>query len=149
MTTPTAMIVDANILLYAVDVDSAFHEPARDWLEETVNGPVRVGLPWVSLTAFLRIATHPRATRRPLAPDEEWDFVADWLTADNTWVPTATSRHADVLRDLLVRGDLRGNLVPDAHLAALAIEHGVAVCSADSDFARFPQLRWINPVAPR
>lgn len=143
------MIVDANVLLYAVDVDSTFHEPARDWLEEAVNGPVRVGLPWESLTAFLRIATHPRATRRPLGPVEAWAFVADWLNADNTWVPTATSSHADVLRDLVVRGDLRGNLVPDAHLAALAIEHGVAVCSTDTDFARFPQLRWINPVARR
>ena len=141
------MIVDANILLYAVDSQSLFHKPARRWLEEVLNGPVRVGLPWVSLTAFLRISTHPRATRHPLTPDEAWDQVSNWLAAEPAWIPEPTPAHAEVLRRLVVDGDLRGNLIPDAHLAALAIEHGVAVCSADSDFARFRQLEWINPVA--
>lgn len=141
------MIVDANILLYAVDSQSPFHHPARNWLEEALNGAVRVGLPWVSLTAFLRIGTHPRAARRPLVPREAWDQVSQWLAADPAWIPEPTPRHAEVLERLVVDGDLRGNLIPDAHLAALAIEHGVAVCSADSDFARFRQLEWINPVA--
>jgi uncharacterized protein len=141
------MIVDANILLYAVDSQSPFHQPARRWLEEVLNGPVRVGLPWVSLTAFLRIGTHPRATRHPLTPGEAWDQVSNWLAAEPAWIPQPTPAHAEVLRRLVVDGDLRGNLIPDAHLAALAIEHGVAVCSADSDFARFRQLEWINPVA--
>jgi toxin-antitoxin system PIN domain toxin len=141
------MIIDANILLYAVDSQSPFHKPARSWLEEVLNGPVRVGLPWVSLTAFLRIGTHPRATRHPLAPDEAWGQVSNWLAAEPAWIPEPTPAHAEVLRRLVVDGDLRGNLIPDAHLAALAIEHGVAVCSADSDFARFRQLEWINPVA--
>jgi uncharacterized protein len=141
------MIVDANILLYAVDSQSPFHKPARRWLEEVLNGPVRVGLPWVSLTAFLRIGTHPRAARHPLTPGEAWDQVSNWLAAEPAWIPQPTPAHAEVLRRLVVDGDLRGNLIPDAHLAALAIEHGVAVCSADSDFARFRQLEWINPVA--
>lgn len=141
------MIVDANVLLYAVDADSPFHRPAYDWLQETLNGPVRVGLPWASLLAFQRISTHPRASANPLSPRQSWAHIADWLDADATWVPAPGGQHADILHRLIVHGDLRGNLVTDAHLAALAIEHGVGVCSMDSDFARFPQLTWINPAA--
>jgi uncharacterized protein len=140
------MIVDANILLYAVDTSSQFHERARDWLENALNEPSRIGLPWVSLLAFQRISTHPRASARPLSPSQAWSFVADWLDAEATWVPVPGERHAEIIRDLIVASDLRGNLVTDAHLAALAIEHGVGVCSTDSDFARFPQINWVNPV---
>lgn len=140
------MIVDANILLYAVDTSSRFHEKAREWLEEALNGPVRVGLPWISLTAFVRISTHPRASAHPLTPEGAWQFISAWLDADPAWIPEPTSGHAEVLRRLVVDGDLRGNLVTDAHLAALAIEYGAAMCSADSDFARFTELEWINPV---
>jgi uncharacterized protein len=140
------MIVDANVLLYAVDTGSPFHRPAREWLETSLNEPGRVGLPWASLLAFQRISTHPRAAARPLSPGQAWSFVGDWLDADATWVPAPGERHAEIIHDLIVQGDLRGNLVSDAHLAALAIEHGVGVCSADSDFARFPQITWVNPV---
>jgi uncharacterized protein len=140
------MIVDANVLLYAVDTSSPFHQSAKDWLESSLNGPARVGLPWASLLAFQRISTHPRASASPFSSSQAWSFVADWLDADMTWVPVPGERHAEILRDLIVAGDLRGNLVTDAHLAALAIEHGVGVCSADSDFARFPQISWVNPV---
>lgn len=140
------MIVDANVLLYAVDSNSPFHEPSREWLEDALNGERRIGLPWVSLSAFLRISTHPRASEEPLSPTEAWEFVSDWLDAEPTWIPQPTSRHADVFRRLVVDGDLRGNLVTDAYLAALAIQHGVGVCSADSDFARFREIRWINPM---
>lgn len=139
------MIVDANVLLYAVDRGSAFHDAGREWLEDALNGPRRVGFPWVSLTAFQRIATHPRASANPMNPKEAWSYVQDWLTADQAWVPTAGDRHAEILGRLLVDGDLRGNLVTDAHLSALAIEHGVGICSFDSDFARFPELSWVNP----
>lgn len=142
------MIVDANILLYSIDDRSPFHEPAREWLEQALNGPTRIGLPWMSLTAFLRISTHPRASTHPLTPAEAWSFIGDWLDAEPAWIPAATARHAEILQRLVIDGDLRGNLVSDAHLAALAIEHGVGVCSADSDFARFPELTWINPVRP-
>jgi uncharacterized protein len=140
------MIVDANVLLYAVDASSRFHQPAKAWLETALNEPARVGLPWASLLAFERISTHPRASLSPLTPSMAWSFIADWLDADATWVPVPGERHAEILRDLIVAGELRGNLVPDAHLAALAMEHGVGVCSADSDFARFPQINWVNPL---
>lgn len=139
------MIVDANVLLYAVDAGSQFHAAARDWLESSLNEPARVGLPWASLLAFQRISTHPRASASPLTPSQAWSYVADWLDADSSWVPVPGEKHAEIFRDLIVAGDLRGNLVTDAHLAALAIEHGVGVCSADSDFARFPQITWVNP----
>jgi toxin-antitoxin system PIN domain toxin len=142
------VIVDANILLYAVDGSSPFHDRANAWLEDALNGPTRIGLPWPTLTAFLRISTHPRAATHPLTAAEAWDFVDEWLAAEPVWIPVPTSRHAEVLQRLTRDGDLRGNLVMDAHLAALAIEHGVGVCSADSDFARFAGLSWINPVRP-
>lgn len=139
------MIVDANVLLFAVDPASTFHAAAKEWLERALSGSTRVGLPWASLIAFQRIATHPRAAANPLSPQKAWSFIADWLDADPAWIPTPGDQHAEILRALLVEGDLRGNLVTDAHLAALAIEHGVGVCSFDSDFARIGQLDWINP----
>ena len=141
------MIVDANILLYATDRSSRFHDGASDWLERAMNGPGWVGLPWQSLVAFVRIATHPRAATQPLTAAGAWRQVENWLAADVAWVPNPTERHAEVLGRLITANDIRGNLVADAHLAALAIEHGLGVCSADSDFARFPDVRWFNPVA--
>jgi toxin-antitoxin system PIN domain toxin len=141
------VLVDANLLLFAVDEDSPFHASARDWLTDRLNGPRRVGLPWQSLEAFLRITTHPRATPRPLEPEDAWERVADWLACEVTWIPEPGERHADVLGELVVRHRVRGNLVPDARLAALALEHGLTVCSADTDFVRFTEVRWENPVA--
>ncbi|CAN5890613.1 type II toxin-antitoxin system VapC family toxin [soil metagenome] len=143
------MLVDANILLYSVDEDSPFHEGARDWLVEALNGPRRVAVPWISLTAFIRIATNPRATRHPLTPAEAWDHVQDWLDAPSSWVPEAGRGHRAILGRLLIDHDLRAGLVTDAVLAALCIEHGLDIVSADSDFARFNEIGWINPVAPR
>lgn len=142
------MLVDANLLLYAVDEESPFHPAARDWLEDVLNGPRRVGIPWPSLLAFARIATHPRAMREPLSPDEAWSLVDAWLAAPATWVPTPGEGYAEILGGLVRGFDLRGNLVADAALAALCIEHGLQMVSADSDFARFPDLEWVNPVAP-
>lgn len=139
------MIVDANVLLYAVDSKSHFHATARTWLDEAMNGVERVGLPWVSLMAFQRIITHPRVTANPLTPADAWSYITDWLDADQAWVPTPGSRHRDILGQLLIDGDLRGNLVTDAHLAALAIENGTGICSFDSNFTRFNDLRWIDP----
>jgi toxin-antitoxin system PIN domain toxin len=140
------VIVDANILLYATDDTSEFHAPAMTWLEDALNGASRIGLPWPTLTAFLRISTHPRAARNPLSARQAWDVMTAWLEAGPAWIPRPGPRHADVFRKLTIDGGLQGNLVSDAHLAALAIEHGVGVCSADSDFARFPGLDWINPL---
>jgi uncharacterized protein len=140
------MLVDANLLLYAVHRSDPRHETAVDWLTERLNGPRRVGLPWQSLIAFLRITTHPRAFARPLAPGIAWARVSDWLAAPAAWVPEPGPDYGQILGDLVRRHDVRGNLVPDAQLAALAIEHGVEVCSADTDFARFPEVRWTNPL---
>jgi toxin-antitoxin system PIN domain toxin len=141
------VLVDANILLYAVDEDSRFHPPARAWLEETLNGPRRVGIPWMSLTAFVRIATHPRALRVPLPPSTAWAYVDDWLEAPSVWVPHPGRGHREILARLIVDHELRANLVTDGVLAALCVEHGLRIVSADSDFARFEEISWVNPVA--
>lgn len=98
--------------------------------------------------AFQRIITYPRATAQPLAPADAWGYVIDWLDADQAWLPTPGARHRDILGRLLIDGNLHGNLVTDAHLAALAIEHGTGVCSFDSDFARFTGVRWVSPGHP-
>lgn len=141
------MLVDANLLLYAVHEQSTHHERAAAWLTERLNGPVRIGLPWESLAAFLRIATHPRAFERPLTPVVAWERVTDWLAAPAAWIPRPGDDYARILGDLVVRCEVRGNVVPDARLAALALEHGVAVASVDTDFARFREVRWENPLA--
>jgi toxin-antitoxin system PIN domain toxin len=140
------VLVDANILLYAVDEASPFHEAARQWLEEALNGPRRVGIPWTSLTAFVRIVTHARALTDPLTPREAMEFVADWIEAPATWIPAPGRGHQEILERLVVDGDLRGNLVADAALAALCIEHGLQIVSADSDFGRFTEIDWLNPL---
>ena len=142
------MIVDANILISAVDETSTHHPVARHWLESALNGTERVGLPWASLLAFQRIITHPRAMASPLSPEHAWGYGTDWLDADLAWVPVPGARHRKIIGELLTHSDARGNLVPDAHLAALALEHGIGVCSFDSDFARFAGVRWIHPGRP-
>lgn len=142
------MLVDANILLYAVDRDSPFHQRSHEWLTTQLNGSRRVGLPWQSLTAFARIVANPRASRRALSPDEAWTYIDGWLRLATTWIPTPTEGHAAIFGGLVRAHQLRANLIPDAHLAALAIEHGLTLCSADSDFARFDELTWQNPLSP-
>lgn len=140
------MLLDANLLLYAVDHTSPFHERAATWLTDQLNGSRRVGIPVQSLVAFLRISTHPRASASPLTPDDANGFVADWLAADVVWIPVPGPRHVTVLTQLIATYQLRGNLISDAHLAAVAIEHGLTVCSVDTDFARFTEVRWRNPL---
>jgi uncharacterized protein len=141
------MLVDANLLLFTVDRSSPFHEAAAAWLTGVLNGGRRVGIPWPSLAAFVRISTHPRASEHPLSPGGAWRHVEGWLACDPVWIPAPTERHAEILGGLVVSYQLRGNLVSDAHLAALAIEHGLTVCSADTDFARFREIQWVNPLA--
>ncbi|MDE0606203.1 MAG: PIN domain-containing protein [Acidimicrobiaceae bacterium] len=143
------MLVDANILLYAVDEDSPYHAVAKDWIEEALNGPRRVGLPWQSLTAFLRISTNPRAMTTPLTPAEAWALVQSWLDAPNAWAPQAGRGYPEILGRLIRDLHLGANLIPDAALAALCIEHGLSIVSADSDFGRFTELEWLNPFAPQ
>jgi len=140
------MLLDANLLLYAVDRASPYHVAAAAWLTEQFNGPRRVGLPWQSLVAFVRISTHPRASANPLSPQDALDFVGDWLTQDVAWTPIPGHGHARVFTEFVAGQHLTGNLVSDAHLAALAVEHGLTLYSNDSDFARFPGLSWTNPL---
>lgn len=141
------ILVDANLLLYATNSSFAQHRRAKSWLDERLNGSARVGLPWASLLAFLRLATNARMFARPLATADAWLQVRTWLGAEVAWTPNPTDRHVVILGRLLAEPGVNGNLVHDADLAALAIEHGLELCSNDGDFARFPSLRWSNPLA--
>jgi toxin-antitoxin system PIN domain toxin len=140
------ILVDANLLIYAVVEEAPEHEAAVAWLDERMSGTARVGLPWPSLLAFVRVVANPRAVERPLSLPEAWRRVRAWLAQPPAWVPPPTERHADVLEGLLLP-ERAPRLVPDAHLAALAIEHGLVLCSADRDFSRFAGLRWENPLS--
>ncbi len=140
------ILADANLLIYAVNADAPQHAAARRWLDESLNGTARVGLPWSSLLAFLRLVTNPRIFRRPITMADAWGQVDAWLGSGPAWVPAPTPRHAEVLARLLAAPGVHGNLVPDAHLAALAIEHGLELNSTDGDFARFAGLKWRNPL---
>lgn len=141
------MLVDANLLLYAVDRASSDHAAASAWLEEVLNGDRRVGLPWQTIGAFVRIITHPRVTTDPLSSERAWAYVGAWLASGPAWIPPATERTGRVLQSLAATRSITGNLVPDAQLGALALEHGLEVMSADTDFAKFPEVRWRNPLA--
>ena len=142
------ILVDANLLIYAKFSDFPQHDRARPWLEEELRSPGRVGIPWHSSLAFLRLATNPRLFGQPLSIGAAWQQVAEWLNHPRVWIPEPTDAHPVVLGDLLARANVSGNLVPDAHLAAIAIEHGLTVCSADADFARFANVSWLNPMEP-
>lgn len=141
------ILLDANLLIYAHVTQFAQHERARAWLDERMNGSLPVGLPWSTLLAFLRLVTNPRVFERPEPMAQAWRQVERWLDSPVAWIPQPTGRHRQVLGDLLRRHGGRANLVPDAHLAALAIDHGLVLCSSDSDFARFPGLRWVDPLS--
>jgi uncharacterized protein len=139
-------LVDVNLLLYAVDEVAQHHERARRWLESVLSGTEPVAPPWTVLLAFIRLATRAAIFTDPLTPDEALDIVDGWLAQPPVVVVHPTDRHATVLRELLHPLGTAGNLTTDAHLAALAIEHGATLCSADADFSRFPGLRWLDPL---
>lgn len=140
------ILLDANLLVYAHVRSFQQHERARAWLDAQLNGPAPVGLPWNSLSAFLRIVTNPRVFQMPETMTDAWKQVEEWLDCEPVWVPEPTERHREVLGSLLAGSGMQANLVPDAHLAALAIEHGLILCSTDGDFARFHGLRCQNPL---
>ena len=141
------ILLDVNLLLYASIPSYREHEPARAWLDGQLNGSGSVGFPWPTLLGYLRLATNPRLFAPQIAMATAWQRVSAWISADGAWIPEPTDRHAAILGGLLPLPGIQGNLVPDAHLAALAIEHGLTLCSTDGDFARFPGLRWQNPIA--
>ena len=141
------ILVDANLLVYANVADFEQHDRARAWLDEQLGGTASVGLPWASLVAYVRLVTNPRVFRAPRTAVDAMAQVRRWLDQPVAWAPGPTDRHTEVLDRLLAVDGVRGDLVPDAHLAAIALEHGLTLMSSDGDFARFPGLRWENPVS--
>jgi len=140
------ILVDANLLIYAIDEASPRHRAARAWLEERLSASDTFALAWIVLLAFVRLTTNPRVFEHPLSPGEAFDIIDGWLAQPCVTVVHETERHASVMRELLEPLGGAGNLVNDAHLAAMAIEHGAELCSSDTDFARFPGLRWTDPL---
>lgn len=138
-------IVDANVLVYAINADDPTHPAARRWLERALNGTETLGFAWLALLAFLRIATSPRALPAPMTIEEATGALEEWLARPPSVVVSPTPRHLAILRGLLGPAGTAGNLVADAHLAALAVEHGAAVASFDRDFLRFPGVRLAVP----
>lgn len=140
-------LVDANILVYAFTTSFPQHERARDWLDQRLSDGVPLGLPWPSLLAFVRLTSNPRLFERPVSVAAAWRQVEEWLACEPAWVPQPTDRHRAILGEILSATSIRAEQVPDAHLAALALEHGLAIASADTDFSRFAGLRLENPLA--
>lgn len=140
-------LIDLNLLLYAVDSSSPRHRTAHAWVEEAFSGSNSVALSWSVLLGFIRLTTRPNIFKQPLTPSGSLDLIDSWLALPSVIVLHPTERHAAILRGLLEEAGTAGNLTTDAHLAALAIEHGAELCSTDADFARFRGLRYTNPLA--
>ncbi|MGH8209397.1 MAG: TA system VapC family ribonuclease toxin [Steroidobacteraceae bacterium] len=142
-------LLDANILLYAYNSDSSHHETCRTWLEQAFNAAEPIALPWQTLLAFVRIATNPRASSRPLTSEQACNIVNQWLGHPNVMIVTAAERFWTLLRELIGEAQVSGPLVTDAALAALALEHGAVLCSTDRDFRRFRKLKLVDPLEQR
>jgi len=140
------ILVDANILLYAEDQLSPKHEAAREWWDEQLSGSSSVCLCWTVIGAFIRIASNSRVFESPLSMGQAIKRVQSWLDQPCVRLIEATDRHWSVLQQMLTDGQALGNLVTDAHLAALAVQHGCELMSTDVDFARFPRVQWTNPI---
>lgn len=140
------MLVDTNLLLYATDETSPFFGKASAWLIATLSGTSRVALPWLVLGGFVRLTTNRRVLASPLTIDQAWERVETWLALDTVWSPNPGEGYAAILGRLLRESRAHGNLVTDAQIGALAVEHGLEVATADTDFARFPGVRWTNPL---
>lgn len=141
------ILPDVNVLVYVVNEDAALHERAMRWWQYELEAGTPLAFTDVSLLGFLRLVTNARLLPRPLAVGEALDQVAAWLAMGQSHLVRPTERHWVVMDALLRRAGISGNLTTDAHLAALGIEHGITIASADTDFARFPDLRWVNPLA--
>jgi toxin-antitoxin system PIN domain toxin len=142
------ILVDANLPLYAYHPHGERHEAARRWLEAALSGVEPVRFAWLTLWAFLRISTNPRVFERPLLPSEAATVVSSWLQRRVVSILEPGERHWEILHDLLPGDQVRGPLVMDAALAAIALEHGATLHTTDEDFSRFAGLRWRNPLAP-
>lgn len=140
------ILIDANVLIYAIDRDSPHHPRARGWLEETLSGDTSVGLPWVVILAFIRVTTRLGIVRNPLLPDQALAFVDSWLRQPYVTAVGPGEHHWPILSNLLRVSGAAGNLTSDAHVAALALEYGYTVASADNDFRRFSGVVHVNPL---
>jgi len=140
------ILVDANILLYAEDKLSPHHEEARLWWDTQLSGESPVCLCWYIITAFIRISTNRRIFHRPLTIEHAVQRIQSWIDQPCLRIIYPTESHWQLFQTMLQEGQANANLVPDAHLAALAIEHGCVLYSTDSDFSRFPKLKWKNPL---
>jgi uncharacterized protein len=140
------ILVDANLLIYAIDEQSPYYHSSKIWWDEQLSGTEPVALYWPVIQAFLRITTNPRISPVCLRIEESYTYVESWLSQPCTLLLQPTSSHREIFKKLLTQTQATGNLISDASLAALAIEHGCILCSADGDFARFPGLKWRNPL---
>jgi len=140
------IVLDANLLLYAYDSGSSYHTAARGWAEQAFSGSEIVGIPWQTAGAFLRIITNSKLPGQRVTLDRAVEVVDQWMEQPNVRMLTPGDRHWPILRRMITEGQARGPLVSDAELAALTIEHGGVLHTTDRDFARFPGLRWTNPL---
>lgn len=140
------IVPDVNLLVHAHNSQSRQHEAARNWWEDLMNGSGTVGLPWVAVLGFIRIATNPRILDNPLEVSSACSRVRSWLARPQTALIHPGNRHVDILFRLLEEAGSAGNLTTDAHLAALAMEHQAELHSTDADMARFRGLHWKNPL---
>lgn len=140
------ILLDANLLIYAYHPRSEHHAASRAWLEDVLGGPEHVRFAWVTLWAFLRISTNARIFERPLTVGEAQAAISAWLAQPSAGILEPGERHWEILRTLIGEGQATGPLVPDAAIAAIAVEHGAVLCTTDRDFARFPALKWRNPL---
>ena len=143
------ILVDANVLIYAIDADSPHHRPARRWLEEVLSGTRPVGFAWIVVLAFLRLTTRSGILKKPLPPERAMTYVDEWLAQPPARTVSPGDGHWAILGKLLRDCGTAGNLTSDAHLAALALEQGASICSTDADFGRFPGIDRISPLVAR
>jgi uncharacterized protein len=141
------ILPDVNLLIYAVDEAAPHHQRARSWLEEVLSGTEEIGFAWAVVLGFVRISTNPSVFEDPLEAADAFGYVEEWLTRPVSITLIPASGHITLMQELLLPLGVAGNLTSDAHLAALAIEHGAELCSSDTDFSRFEGLRWRNPLA--
>jgi uncharacterized protein len=140
-------LVDLNLLIYAVNSDAPFHQAARKWWEASLSDGKAVAFAWVVVLGFLRITNNARIMPHPLTDRQTLDIMEEWLSQPSVVILAPTERHWPIFRQLIADSGMAGNLTTDAHLAALAIEHGATLYSTDHDFSRFDGLRWRNPIA--
>ncbi len=139
-------IIDANLLIYSVTKTAPLHEKARIWLDASLSDSEVIGFDWLVIIAFIRITTNPRLSLNPLSIELAAKLIEDWLAQPAAIIIQPTDKHIAIVRELLKPLGTAGNLVNDAHLAALAVEHGATLYSFDNDFSRFAGVRWVNPL---